>query len=46
MPAIIPVSDLKNYTSVVNQVSYGNRVYVNYSAIELPEHLICGACAP
>ncbi len=28
MPSIIPVSDLKNYASVVNQVSYGNRVYL------------------
>ena len=28
MPTIIPISDLKNYTSVVNQVSYGNRVYL------------------
>jgi hypothetical protein len=23
-----------------------NTSFVNYSAIELPEHLICGACAP
>ena len=25
MPSIKPVSDLKNYTNVVSQVSYGNR---------------------
>ncbi len=25
---ILPVSDLDNYTSVINQVSYGNRVYL------------------
>ncbi|MCR5517609.1 MAG: type II toxin-antitoxin system prevent-host-death family antitoxin [Lachnospiraceae bacterium] len=28
MPAIMPVSDLKNYTSIINQVSYGNRIYL------------------
>lgn len=28
MPTIKPVSDLRNYTSVVNEVSYGNRVYL------------------
>ncbi len=28
MPIIKPVSELKNYTSVVNEVSYGNRVYL------------------
>ena len=29
MPAIFPVSDLKNYYSaIVNNVSYGNRVYL------------------
>ncbi len=27
MPSIKPVSELKNYTSIVNQVSYGNRIY-------------------
>lgn len=27
MPSIKPVSALKNYTSIVNEVSYGNRVY-------------------
>ena len=27
MPSIKPVSELKNYASIVNQVSYGNRVY-------------------
>ena len=25
MPNIKPVSDLKNYTAIVNQISYGNR---------------------
>lgn len=28
MPNIKPVSDLRNYTAVVNEVSYGNRVYL------------------
>ena len=28
MPSIIPVSDLKNYAAIVNQVTYGNRVYL------------------
>ena len=28
MPNIIPVSDLKNYTAIVNQVAYGNRIYL------------------
>ena len=28
MANILPVSDLRNYTSVVNEVSYGNRVYL------------------
>ena len=27
MSSIKPVSALKNYTSIVNEVSYGNRVY-------------------
>ena len=27
MPSIKPKSELKNYTSIVNQVSYGNRIY-------------------
>lgn len=27
MPSIKPVSALKNYTNIVNEVSYGNRVY-------------------
>lgn len=28
MPSIKPISDLKNYTAIINQVSYGNRVYL------------------
>ena len=28
MPNIKPVSDLRNYTSVVNEVKYGSRVYL------------------
>ncbi len=28
MPIIKPISDLKNYTTIINQVSYGNRVYL------------------
>ena len=27
MPTIKPVSELKNYTNIINQVSYGNRIY-------------------
>ncbi len=28
MPNIKPISDLRNYTNVVKEVSYGNRVYL------------------
>lgn len=28
MPNIKPISDLRNYTSVVKEVNYGNRVYL------------------
>ena len=28
MPNIKPISELKNYTAVINQVSYGNRIYL------------------
>lgn len=28
MPNIKPVSDLRNYTTVVNEVKYGSRVYL------------------
>lgn len=28
MPNIKPISDLRNYTSVLNEVSYGSRVYL------------------
>lgn len=28
MPNIKPISDLRNYTSVLNEVAYGNRVYL------------------
>ena len=28
MPNIKPISDLKNYTSIINQVTYGNRIYL------------------
>lgn len=28
MPNIKPISELRNYTSVVNEVSYGSRVYL------------------
>ena len=43
MPVIKPVSELKNYTSIVNQVSYGNRVYLTknghgqYAIIDMKE---------
>ena len=28
MPVIKPISDLRNYTEVTRDVSYGNRVYL------------------
>lgn len=28
MPNIKPISDLRNYTAVINEVGYGNRVYL------------------
>ena len=28
MPNIKPISDLRNYTAVLNEVSYGSRVYL------------------
>lgn len=28
MPNIMPISELRNYTAVINEVSYGNRVYL------------------
>ena len=28
MPSIVPISELRNYTSVVKDVRYGNRVYL------------------
>ena len=28
MPNIKPISELKNYPSIVNQVTYGNRIYL------------------
>lgn len=28
MPNIKPISDLRNYTAVLNEVTYGNRVYL------------------
>lgn len=28
MPNIKPISDLRNYTSVINEVAYGSRVYL------------------
>lgn len=29
MPTIKPISALRNYTTVVNEVSYGSRVYLS-----------------
>ena len=43
MPNIKPISDLRNYTAVVNEVSYGNRVYLtrnghgSYAIIDMQE---------
>lgn len=28
MPNIKPISDLRNYSAVINEVAYGNRVYL------------------
>lgn len=28
MPTIVPISDLRNYTAVTNEVKYGSRVYL------------------
>lgn len=28
MPNIKPISELRNYTAVINEVTYGNRVYL------------------
>ena len=28
MPNIRPISDLRNYSSLIDEVSYGNRVYL------------------
>ena len=28
MPTIMPISELRNYTNVVNNVKYGSRVYL------------------
>lgn len=46
MPNIKQISDLRNYTAVVNEVSYGNRVYLTsvitegtISAYELEKEL-------
>lgn len=43
MPNIKPISDLRNYTSVINEVSYGQRVYLTrnghgeYAIIDMKE---------
>jgi len=43
MPNNKPISELKNYTSVINQVSYGNRIYLTknghgkYAIIDMKE---------
>ena len=43
MPNIKPISELKNYAMIVNQVSYGNRVYLTknghgqYAIIDIKE---------
>ena len=43
MPNIKPISDLKNYTAIVNQISYGNRIYLTknglgmYALIDMKE---------
>lgn len=43
MPNIKPISDLRNYTAVINEVSYGKRVYLTrnghgeYAIIDMKE---------
>lgn len=43
MPNIKPISDLRNYAAVVNEVSYGNRFYLtrnghgSYAIIDIQE---------
>lgn len=43
MPIIKPVSELNNYTAILNQVSYGNRIYLTknghrqYAIIDIRE---------
>lgn len=43
MPNIKPISDLRNYTAVINEVTYGNRVYLTrnghgqYAIIDMKE---------
>lgn len=43
MPNIKPLSELRNYSAVVNEVSYGNRVYLtrnghgSYAIIDMQE---------
>lgn len=34
MPNIKPISDLRNYTAVINEVAYGNRVYLTRNGHE------------
>ena len=33
MPNIMPISELRNYTKVVKEVKYGNRVYLTKMAM-------------
>lgn len=43
MPNIRPISDLRNHTAVINEVTYGNRVYLTrnehsqYAIIDMKE---------
>ena len=43
MPNILPVSDLRNYETVLNQVTYGNPVYLtkngrgDYAIVDMKE---------
>ena len=34
MPNIKPISEMKNYTSIVNELSYGNRIYFTKNGTE------------
>ncbi len=42
MPNIKPISELRNYTNVVKEVKYGNRVYLTKNGHGHIAMIICG----